>query len=289
MNYKKHYDQLIRRATVRTIQSGYEVHHINPKCLGGGNESENLVRLTPREHYVAHQLLVKIFPNELNLYRALKIMSGSSRCSNRLYAWIRKGVIENANKLNKPQRKMMVEKRNSGLSFFNLRQWVLEEFNIEITHGGLVNLYRREIDTGEYSCSNLPTKQERNRKASPRKEASSQQQNKLSLTQRIELISRKNNGESYRVIHQWLSNIGIEISYSSLPRIFQREVKLLGLKNTSPIRGSTKRELFHQLKEDIHQLKVKNNTFKTIANILSEKYNKEITWKLCYRIHTGKN
>jgi hypothetical protein len=40
----------------------YEVHHIIPKCMGGGNEKENLTTLTAREHFIAHWLLARIYP-----------------------------------------------------------------------------------------------------------------------------------------------------------------------------------------------------------------------------------
>lgn len=36
-----------------------EQHHIVPKCLGGADSLDNLVNLTPREHYIAHLLLAK--------------------------------------------------------------------------------------------------------------------------------------------------------------------------------------------------------------------------------------
>lgn len=35
----------------------HERHHIVPKCMGGGNEQENLIDLFAREHFEAHQLL----------------------------------------------------------------------------------------------------------------------------------------------------------------------------------------------------------------------------------------
>ncbi len=38
----------------------YESHHILPKSLGGSNHKSNLVLLTPREHFVAHFLLIKM-------------------------------------------------------------------------------------------------------------------------------------------------------------------------------------------------------------------------------------
>lgn len=37
-----------------------ERHHILPRSLGGSDDPENLVLLTPREHFVAHRLLVKM-------------------------------------------------------------------------------------------------------------------------------------------------------------------------------------------------------------------------------------
>lgn len=35
----------------------HERHHILPKCMGGGNEEENLIDLYAREHFEAHRLL----------------------------------------------------------------------------------------------------------------------------------------------------------------------------------------------------------------------------------------
>ncbi len=40
---------------------GYtEKHHVIPKSLGGSNESDNLVRLTAKEHFICHLLLIKM-------------------------------------------------------------------------------------------------------------------------------------------------------------------------------------------------------------------------------------
>lgn len=59
--YQHWYDELMDRAKVREIPTCYtEVHHITPRSLGGTDDSVNLVRLTYREHFVAHWLLTKI-------------------------------------------------------------------------------------------------------------------------------------------------------------------------------------------------------------------------------------
>lgn len=67
MNYDKLYYNIINKAIfeenfgLRYKGNGtyYEKHHIIPKSLGGSNESNNLVLLTAREHYLCHWLLVK--------------------------------------------------------------------------------------------------------------------------------------------------------------------------------------------------------------------------------------
>lgn len=66
MNYKKHYDLLIETRKNRILSDSliYEKHHIIPKSLGGSNKRENLILLTPREHFIAHWLLWRIYKNK---------------------------------------------------------------------------------------------------------------------------------------------------------------------------------------------------------------------------------
>jgi len=40
-------------------ESGFNIHHIIPTSLGGGNLPDNLIKLTIREHYIAHMILWK--------------------------------------------------------------------------------------------------------------------------------------------------------------------------------------------------------------------------------------
>lgn len=94
MNYRKAYNNLIERAQNRNILGYSEKHHIVPKCLGGSNKKSNIVRLTAREHYIAHVLLVKIYPKERKLIYAAAYMCSSSknhkgRSGNRIYEWLK--------------------------------------------------------------------------------------------------------------------------------------------------------------------------------------------------------
>lgn len=63
MDYKSHYDKLIDKRRQQAPDGYTENHHIVMKSMGGTDEAENLVRLTGREHWVAHLLLHKIHRN----------------------------------------------------------------------------------------------------------------------------------------------------------------------------------------------------------------------------------
>ena len=94
MNYEKHYSVLIERAKNRIIDEYTENHHILPKCVGGTDDKSNIVALTPEEHFLAHQLLVKIYPKESKLVYAALMMCSSSkfhgRRNNKFYGWIKR-------------------------------------------------------------------------------------------------------------------------------------------------------------------------------------------------------
>lgn len=93
MNYRKIYDQLIERGKSRSLEGYKERHHIVPRCMGGSDDKDNLVELTASEHYVAHQLLAKIYPDNHKLSYAVHIMSSKlAGRNNKSYEWIRKRV-----------------------------------------------------------------------------------------------------------------------------------------------------------------------------------------------------
>jgi len=75
MNYERLHDALIAKAMSRTLTGYKERHHIIPRCMGGGDESENLVDLTAKEHFIVHKLLVEIYPEVKGLKYALWMMA----------------------------------------------------------------------------------------------------------------------------------------------------------------------------------------------------------------------
>jgi hypothetical protein len=121
MNYLKIYERIISRGKDRIIEGYKERHHIIPRCMGGSNRSDNLVNLTPEEHYVCHQLLVKIYPDNHKLIYAATAMTMNNvfhKRSNKYYGWLkrklsvvqseaRKGIslsIEHCNNISKSKK-----------------------------------------------------------------------------------------------------------------------------------------------------------------------------------------
>ena len=92
MDYKRIYDSIIYRGQNRVLLGYKEQHHILPKCIGGTDDDINLVYLTPEEHYVCHQLLIKIHPGNHRLAYAANMMCVGQNRNNKLYGWIRKSM-----------------------------------------------------------------------------------------------------------------------------------------------------------------------------------------------------
>jgi len=113
MDYKKHYLKLIERSPKLKFKDkdwrqqspswknrdGFyrEGHRIVPGCMGGRYTEENVAYLKPEEHYIAHQLLVKIYPGNSKLIYAASMMSVDrygKRTNNKRYGWLHKKYIE---------------------------------------------------------------------------------------------------------------------------------------------------------------------------------------------------
>ena len=77
--YHDWYDKIItdakKRGSNKKILDYYtEEHHILPKCLGGKDESSNLVLLTAKEHIIIHILLHREYPENSKLAHAANCM-----------------------------------------------------------------------------------------------------------------------------------------------------------------------------------------------------------------------
>ena len=111
MDYARIYRAFIAdRRRVEPGLTGYvERHHILPRSLGGSDEAENLIRLTPEDHFFAHLLLAKIYGR--GMWVAVRMMrysrSGGSRPWVRgryMYGAARRKAAEYLREINKGKR-----------------------------------------------------------------------------------------------------------------------------------------------------------------------------------------
>jgi len=88
--YTTWYYSIINNAKNRNIDSYTEKHHIIPKSLGGDNSTDNLVKLTAREHFICHLLLTKMVngPERHKMLSAVTRFRQSRKYQNRnLTSW----------------------------------------------------------------------------------------------------------------------------------------------------------------------------------------------------------
>ena len=95
----------MERASNRVLSGYIERHHIQPRCLGGLDDTSNIALLTPEEHYLAHQLLCKIYPTHKGLIASAMFLTSNSvnrKSSNKLYGWLKRRFSERMKGKNHP-------------------------------------------------------------------------------------------------------------------------------------------------------------------------------------------
>jgi hypothetical protein len=65
LSYIGRYERFIGNLKGQVIDGAFEVHHIVPRSLGGSNNADNLIKLTPRQHYIAHWMLWKAYRGKM--------------------------------------------------------------------------------------------------------------------------------------------------------------------------------------------------------------------------------
>jgi len=95
--YNTWYRNITENAKHRIIDSYTEKHHIIPKSLGGTDNNDNLVDLTPREHFICHWLLTKTTSGEdyVKMIFALRMMKAENTNQKRYNTKITSRVYAN--------------------------------------------------------------------------------------------------------------------------------------------------------------------------------------------------
>lgn len=84
IRYINRYISYIESCRVKVFISKTEKHHILPKSFGGGN-GDNLLRMSPRHHYIAHVLLAKATGSPKMIKALHKMVYSRTGCVNREY------------------------------------------------------------------------------------------------------------------------------------------------------------------------------------------------------------
>lgn len=108
MNYLRLHDSIIDNAKKlnRNKQTGiYELHHIQMRSVGGTDEIDNLVLLTPREHFIVHYLLWKMNPSDRRYRDPIFMFKHKGAKNSRLYEAARLDHIKQM-KFNNPSSRL---------------------------------------------------------------------------------------------------------------------------------------------------------------------------------------
>lgn len=155
-HYKNRYDKFIKQIKSleqRSLDEYTEVHHIQPKCLKGTDNKNNLIILTLREHFLAHWLLWKAYPNYLPLASAFLQMNhknpkGSKgfqgRITSRTYKSLRSKTYEMLGKVNR--NKVNVRDSNGNLLRISKEEYKNSDFTFHTT--GKINVF--DVDADEW-------------------------------------------------------------------------------------------------------------------------------------------
>lgn len=157
MNYENIYNALVEKAKARGLDKSqhegyFEIHHILPKCLGGSDEKDNLVMFTGREHFIAHMLLWKAYPDNDSLVSAAFFMRNTrderNKFSSKLYENLKdansKAMSERHSGKNAPLFKDLTGLKFSRLQVIEFDSWSLD------TTGAQRSMWNCLCDCGNY-------------------------------------------------------------------------------------------------------------------------------------------
>jgi hypothetical protein len=139
LNYQKIYNDLVAKCVVRGLDkkvlNGYfEKHHILPVCLGGTDDPSNFVMFTAKEHFIAHMLLWKAYPEDLSLASAAFFMRNTRDERNKFNSKLYSKLSEDYSKVmsirmskeNSPHYKDLTGQQKSKLTITGFSHWRLK-------------------------------------------------------------------------------------------------------------------------------------------------------------------
>lgn len=123
MDYWKIYEKIINKAKaenrIKTDGVHYEKHHIKPRSLFKEleNNKNNIVLLTPKEHFICHMLLERIYDCRQMKFAIWRMCNdGDYKVSSRYYEYIKNKISVESSKLNKGKKLSEEHRKKISLS-----------------------------------------------------------------------------------------------------------------------------------------------------------------------------
>lgn len=247
MNYSKIYNQLVERAYERAstrkqanLILGYsERHHILPKCMGGSNDKTNLVFLLAREHFIAHLLLVKIYPKEKKLlyacHRLLYDKQGN-KLNGKSYDWIKRKISEYRKTINQHNHtgiKIGADKRR-GRTIENYEPFAIgsakQRGRTKETHDGPRKISKKKKGQTKEACSGTARMAEkltgRTKEEYEYLRLAGEKRSILPNNVKAQIIDKRNCGQTFSSIHRWVvDELHFNVAKSTISNLFYRANK----------------------------------------------------------------
>jgi hypothetical protein len=213
---------------------GYsERHHIIPKCMGGDNTPDNLCFLSAREHFIAHFLLIKIYPKEHKLIYACHRLAfdkqGNRIKSSKIYDSIKttnSNIRKSFNKYNCEGVKRQSEKLTGRTKETHRGLQIISEKKKGKTKENDISVRKMsETKTGRTKETHDGTRRQSEKLTGRTKEThkglqiTSEKKSKLTLQTKIKLVELRDNGYSVKEIKEWVQENFpdyVEVSLSGL-------------------------------------------------------------------------
>ena len=95
MSYIGRYNKFIESLKYQNIIGMKEMHHITPKSMGGTDNKNNLIALTPRQHYIAHWMLWKAYGGKMSqAFWFMNNFGTQKKLSSKVYEKLREEAVK---------------------------------------------------------------------------------------------------------------------------------------------------------------------------------------------------
>jgi len=247
MDYRLIYDELTARGKNRAVNRkeakklfGYcEEHHVVPKCLGGNDEKENLVYLTAREHFLAHFLLIKIYPREHKLLLACNRLlydKQGDKLNGKSYERLKQKISEYRKTQNKHNNEGIAlgSLKRKGRTIQNYKPFAVmaekQRGRTKHTHEGPRKISEKKKGQTKEKCEGTAIMAEklkgRTKNSHLYLKKAGEKRRRLKEDVRIEIIKRRDEGETFSSIHEWVVKIlKINVATSTISNLYYREKK----------------------------------------------------------------